>query len=60
VLEELFGHSEGGWVVLRAACARGDVPWVVTNSCPGVTPAAQERYALASYLQARAGTGPDT
>ena len=22
----LFGHSEGGWVVLRAASARGDVP----------------------------------
>jgi pimeloyl-ACP methyl ester carboxylesterase len=38
----LFGHSEGGWVVLRAASARGDVPWVVTSSCPGVTPAVQE------------------
>lgn len=43
----LFGHSEGGWVALRAGTARDDVPWVVTNSCPGTTPAAQERYALA-------------
>lgn len=50
----LFGHSEGGWVVLRAA-AREDVPWVVTNGCPGMTPAAQDRYALATALQAIAG-----
>ncbi|MEU8635365.1 alpha/beta hydrolase [Amycolatopsis sp. NPDC048633] len=46
----LFGHSEGGWVVLRAA-AREEVPWVVTNGCPGMTPAAQDRYALATALQ---------
>jgi hypothetical protein len=51
----LFGHSEGGWVVLRAASARGDVPWVVTSSCPGTTPAAQERYALASHLRQAGG-----
>ncbi|MET9480696.1 alpha/beta hydrolase [Streptomyces sp. NPDC006638] len=50
----LFGHSEGGWVALRAAAARDDVPWVVTNSCPGTTPAAQERHALANSLRARA------
>jgi len=54
----LFGHSEGGWVVLRAA-ARQDVPWVVTNGCPGMTPAAQDRYALATALQAIAGITPD-
>jgi pimeloyl-ACP methyl ester carboxylesterase len=42
----LFGHSEGGWVVLRAAAGRDDVPWVITNSCPGTTPAVQERHAL--------------
>ncbi len=46
----LFGHSEGGWVVLRAATARPGLPWMITNSCPGVTPAAQERYALAHAL----------
>jgi len=42
----LFGHSEGGWVVLRAAAGRDDLPWVITNSCPGTTPAVQERHAL--------------
>lgn len=46
-----FGHSEGGWVVLRAATARDDMPWVVTNSCPGVSPAVQERHALAHHLR---------
>ncbi|WIX98408.1 alpha/beta fold hydrolase [Amycolatopsis mongoliensis] len=54
----LFGHSEGGWVVLCAA-AREDVPWVVTNGCPGMTPAAQDRYALATALQAIAGVTCD-
>ncbi|MFF1542710.1 alpha/beta hydrolase family protein [Streptomyces sp. NPDC058291] len=47
----LFGHSEGGWVVLRAATAREDMPWVITNSCPGTSPAVQERYALARHLR---------
>ncbi|MGV9283499.1 alpha/beta hydrolase family protein [Streptomyces sp. NPDC003730] len=47
----LFGHSEGGWVALRASTARDDMPWVVTNSCPGVSPAVQERHALAHHLR---------
>ncbi|MEU1371748.1 alpha/beta hydrolase [Streptomyces sp. NPDC005803] len=47
----LFGHSEGGWVVLRASTARDDMPWVITNSCPGTSPAVQERYALANHLR---------
>jgi uncharacterized protein len=47
----LFGHSEGGWVVLRAAAARDDVAYVVTNSCPGMSPAAQDRYALAKAMR---------
>ncbi|MFJ2648359.1 alpha/beta hydrolase family protein [Streptomyces sp. NPDC087420] len=55
----LFGHSEGGWVALRAGTARDDVPWVVTNSCPGTTPAVQERYALANSLRADAITQQD-
>jgi hypothetical protein len=45
----LFGHSEGGWVVLRAAASSDDVPWVITNSCPGTTPAVQERHALQQH-----------
>ncbi|SCD95085.1 hypothetical protein GA0115252_12519 [Streptomyces sp. DfronAA-171] len=42
----LFGHSEGGWVALRAA-ARAGPERLVTSGCPAVTPAAQERHALA-------------
>lgn len=53
----LFGHSEGGWVALRASAARDDLPWVVTNSCPGVSPAEQERYALGNHLQGLHGDG---
>ncbi|NEB78246.1 alpha/beta hydrolase [Streptomyces sp. SID14478] len=50
----LFGHSEGGWVVLRAAAtARDRLPWVITNSCPGMTPQAQDRFALANTLRRR-------
>jgi uncharacterized protein len=42
----LYGHSEGGWVVLRAAMGRDDVPFVLTTGCPAVTPARQNRFAL--------------
>jgi uncharacterized protein len=45
----LLGHSEGGWVVLRAA-TRTNVPWVVTNGTPGTTPAAQDRHAVAAAV----------
>jgi pimeloyl-ACP methyl ester carboxylesterase len=55
----LFGHSEGGWVVLRAAAGRDDVAWVITNSCPGMTPAAQDRYALANAMRADGGAAED-
>ncbi|WP_371632562.1 alpha/beta hydrolase [Streptomyces sp. NBC_01259] len=53
----LFGHSEGGWVALRASAGRGDVPWVVTNSCPGVSPVEQERNALSNHLKGLHGDG---
>jgi uncharacterized protein len=49
-----LGHSEGGWVALRAAAGRDDVPWVITSGCPGMTPAEQERHSLADALR-RAG-----
>jgi pimeloyl-ACP methyl ester carboxylesterase len=54
----LFGHSEGGWVALRAA-VREQPPWLVTNSCPGMTPAAQERYALVGALRRSGAVAPD-
>jgi uncharacterized protein len=46
----LFGHSQGGWVVVEAAARGFAVGFVITNSGPGVTPARQERYSLASKL----------
>ncbi|WP_405667049.1 alpha/beta hydrolase [Streptomyces sp. NBC_01166] len=56
----LFGHSEGGWLALRASTARDGLPWVVTNSCPGTSPAVQERFALANHLLELHGEGhPD-
>jgi len=46
----LFGHSQGGWVVIEAAGRGAAVAFVITNSGPGVSPARQERYSLASKL----------
>lgn len=55
----LFGHSEGGWVVLHAAAGRTDLSFVVTNSGPGVSQAAQERWAMAYALRADRVPEPD-
>ena len=46
----LFGHSQGGWVVVEAASRNSKVAFVVANSGPGVTPAVQERYSHRRYL----------
>ena len=46
----LFGHSQGGWVVVEAAARGFPVQFVITNSGPGVSPARQERYSLANKL----------
>jgi pimeloyl-ACP methyl ester carboxylesterase len=48
----LFGHSQGGWVVVEAAARDQRVAFVITNSGPGVTPALQERFAVATQLRA--------
>lgn len=45
----LFGHSQGGWVVLEAA-GRVGCDFVVTNSGPGVTPRRQEQFSTASRV----------
>ncbi|MBX3030646.1 MAG: alpha/beta hydrolase [Chloroflexi bacterium] len=50
----LFGHSQGGWVVLEAAAADRRTAFVITNSGPGVTPAVQERFSVATRMR-RAG-----
>jgi uncharacterized protein len=48
----LFGHSQGGWVVVEAAGRGPEIAFVIANSGPGVTPAEQERYAHRTYLAA--------
>ena len=50
----LFGHSQGGWVVLEAARRTIPAAFVITNSGPGVPPAVQDRFALARAAE-RAG-----
>ena len=54
----LFGHSQGGWVVLEAA-RDPQVDFVVTNSGPAVTPAEQERYATRARLMAAGWSSDD-
>ena len=46
----LFGHSQGGWVVLAAANA-ASADFVITNSGPAVTPREQEMYAASRRLR---------
>jgi pimeloyl-ACP methyl ester carboxylesterase len=53
----LFGHSQGGWVVVEAAGRRPEIAFVIANSGPGVTPAEQERYSHRTYLAAGGVTG---
>jgi len=50
----LFGHSQGGWVVIEAAARFPDAAFVISSSGPGVTPAQQERYAIQLHMR-RAG-----
>jgi pimeloyl-ACP methyl ester carboxylesterase len=53
----LFGHSQGGWVVIEAAGRNAPIAFVVANSGPGVTPGEQERYSARTYLE-QAGITP--
>jgi uncharacterized protein len=46
----VFGHSQGGWVVIEAASRGRELAFLVTNSGPGVTPLEQERYAYRTKL----------
>lgn len=48
----LFGHSQGGWVVLEAAAAAAP-DFVITNSGPAVTPREQETYSTEQSLRRR-------
>jgi pimeloyl-ACP methyl ester carboxylesterase len=46
----LFGHSQGGWVVVEAAGRGAPVACVIANSGGAVSPARQERYSLTRKL----------
>ncbi len=46
----LFGHSQGGWVVVEATGRGAPVAFVITNSGGAVSPARQERYSLTRKL----------
>ena len=48
----LFGSSQGGWVVSLAAARSDDVAFIISQSGPGVTPRAQERYRVEHWLRA--------
>ena len=48
----LFGHSQGGWVVLEVGAADPSVAFVITNSGPGVTMARQERFSTEAHMTA--------
>lgn len=48
----LFGHSQGGWVVVEAAGRGAPVAFVIPNSGGGASPVRQERYSLANKLAA--------
>jgi pimeloyl-ACP methyl ester carboxylesterase len=50
----LFGHSQGGWVVVEAASRCPQAAFVISSSGPGVTPQQQERYATQLHMR-RAG-----
>ena len=54
----LFGHSQGGWVVVEATSRSSSVAFAIASSGPGVTPAEQERYSARTYLRSR-GLTPD-
>lgn len=48
----LFGHSQGGWVIVEAASRGVPVAFVIPSSGGGASPARQERYSLAGKLEA--------
>ena len=55
----LFGHSQGGWVVVEAASRSADAAFVVSNSGPGVSPGEQERYATRTLLERGGSTSTE-
>ncbi len=54
----VFGHSQGGWVVLEAVRRSSDLDFAVTSSGPAVPMGTQERYATHRAL-GRLGVAED-
>jgi pimeloyl-ACP methyl ester carboxylesterase len=48
----LFGHSQGGWVVLEASTV-ANPDFIITNSGPAVSPREQETYSTEQTLRKR-------
>jgi pimeloyl-ACP methyl ester carboxylesterase len=46
----LFGHSQGGWIVLEAAAIDQHAAFVISSSGPGVTVGDQDRFAVATAV----------
>lgn len=46
----LFGHSQGGWIVLEAGAIGEHAAFVITNSGPGVSVGDQDRFAVRTAL----------
>lgn len=55
----LFGHSQGGWVVVEAGSRSDTIDFVIMNSGPGVTPAGQERFAARRSLEMKGAQAGD-
>jgi uncharacterized protein len=55
----VYGHSQGGWVVVEAASRDTSISFVVTNAGPGVSPARQERVATERLLIAKGATSAE-
>lgn len=53
----LFGHSQGGWVVMEAGAREEAIAFLILNSGPGVSPSAQERYATRTQLERSGADG---
>jgi pimeloyl-ACP methyl ester carboxylesterase len=47
----IFGHSQGGWIVLELAAQDPTLAFAITNSGPAVSPYRQERYAVETGMR---------
>jgi uncharacterized protein len=54
----MWGHSQGGWIVQRAAAQASDLAFAIANSGPGISPAAQDLYGVEHTMRAD-GKPPD-